>query len=205
MIEEEYTHKICIKCNNSKAIEHFGLCSNNKDGLLSSCKECVSLYQKEKYTSVESLIARIYNAQISSSKKRGHNPPSYTKSELQEWILSRDNFEYLYLEWVKSGYDMWLKPSIDRLKNDKGYYFGNIQLITWKENHSKPKKESLNKTTKISISISEENYNHIGDYAKKTGRSRSKAISMAVSEFLDKHNPNYKQKKILENYGSSKK
>jgi len=62
------------------------------------------------------------------------------------------------------------------------------------------------RTVKISITLDEQRCEHIADYADKTEVSRSRAIDMAVAEFLDKHNPNYKHKKTLENYhGSSKK
>lgn len=66
-------------------------------------------------------------------------------------------------------------------------------------------KNKKHRTVKISITIDEQRCEHIADYADKTEVSRSRAIDMAVAEFLDKHDPNYKQKKILENYGSSKK
>jgi len=67
-------------------------------------------------------------------------------------------------------------------------------------------KDNTHKTVKISVTITEENCSHIGDYAKKIERSRSKAIDMAVTEYLEKHDPNYKHKKILANYhGSSQR
>jgi len=55
-------------------------------------------------------------------------------------VYKQPNFEELYNNWVKHGYDKWYKPSVDRLNDDKGYSFSNIQLVTWKENSDKQHK-----------------------------------------------------------------
>lgn len=191
------THKKCKNCLKNKEIKYFGICSSSEDGLLLSCKKCTGEYQKKNYRSEVSLIGRIYNNQTGSSKRRGHNPPSYTKQELIDWVLSRPNFEYLYKKWVESNYNKWLKPSVDRLKNDKGYYFGNIQLITWDENQSNPRKEKSNLSEKISITIGIQNHKAIKEYASKIDRSKSKTIDLAIAEYLEKNVPNYKYKQIL--------
>lgn len=61
-------------------------------------------------------------------------------------------------------------------------------------------REDTTKTVKISITISKENCNHIDHYANKIDRSRSKAIDIAVTEYLERNDPNYKHKKILDSY-----
>ena len=54
--------------------------------------------------------------------------PSYSNVELREWILRQPNFDLLYNDWVKSGYKKELRPSVDRLDDYQGYFFGNIRL-----------------------------------------------------------------------------
>ena len=70
--------------------------------------------------------------------------PNYTSKELKEWVLSQSNFEELYNNWVKSNYNKDLTPSIDRIKDDKGYSFDNIQLVTWYYNNNKQYKNKKN-------------------------------------------------------------
>ena len=51
-----------------------------------------------------------------------------------EWSLSDPDFNTLYEDWVQSGYEIKLSPSIDRLDVDKGYELGNMRWITHSEN-----------------------------------------------------------------------
>lgn len=101
----------------------------------------------------QGVVSTIYYSQIRSSEMRNHPLPSYTKKELEKWIFSQPNFEKLYNDWVKSDYDRWLKPSIDRLDDYKPYSLDNIQLMTWKENliksHQDRKNGINNKQNKI--------------------------------------------------------
>ena len=82
------------------------------------------------------LVSTIYQAQRLSSKRRDHNPPEYTRQELESWMFSQNMFNELYSAWVLSGYDTDLKPSIDRVKNSVHYKFENIKITTWKENNN---------------------------------------------------------------------
>jgi len=129
--------KKCSICLKHKDLKYFHISKNTKTGLSYDCKECsakrVLKYRKTK----TGLINLLFNSQYRRSKRRGHEPPNYTKQGFNTWILSQQNFKKLYDNWVKSGYDKWLKPSVDRIDNYKGYCFDNIQLVTWKENYEK--------------------------------------------------------------------
>lgn len=86
----------------------------------------------------------IYHRQKNTSKRRGHNPPLYTKEELMVWLKKQDNFNLLWSNWVYSGYKTELVPSVDRLDDYKGYSLDNIQLITWEENNKKANDDEKN-------------------------------------------------------------
>jgi len=80
------------------------------------------------------VLGQIYSMQLTNSRKRGHSPPSYTLAEFRVYVIGLPNFESIYKEWQESGYDTDLRPSLDRLEDDKGYSFSNIKLVTWQEN-----------------------------------------------------------------------
>lgn len=91
-----------------------------------------------KYNRTEKgLLSSIYDGQKCSSKTRGHNPPSYTKEWLAEWLFSQPHFQEIFDGWITSGYDKDWKPSVDRKDDELGYSKHNIQLITFKENMDK--------------------------------------------------------------------
>ena len=83
------------------------------------------------------LVKKIYIAQRSTSILRGYNPPEYSLYELRHWMLSQNNFFILYKDWLNSGNETSLIPSIDRLNDYTGYSIDNIRLTTWGENRSK--------------------------------------------------------------------
>lgn len=130
--------KYCMACNTFKTYSNYYKAKYNKDGYMTKCKSCYSLIYFNKYNhSIRGIITAIYSAQKTTSKKRGHSKPTYSKIELTEWITSNPNFYKLYNKWVNSNYNKMLKPSIDRLDNSKGYSFDNIRLTDWKTNHNK--------------------------------------------------------------------
>ena len=65
------------------------------------------------------------------------NKVFFSLEEFQHTFLSDKKFNRLYKEWWKSNYNKQLKPSLDRIDNKKGYYFGNIHFLTWAENRFK--------------------------------------------------------------------
>lgn len=83
------------------------------------------------------LICVIYNNEKIRSKNKGWPAPAYDLNTLRRWVLSQDSFHVLYDQWVASGYDLDLKPSIDRLDNYKPYSLDNIQVVTWKDNNDR--------------------------------------------------------------------
>jgi len=107
--------------------------AKNKDWLL---KESLTL---------KGVSRIIYNQQKRTSITRGHQPPAYSLSELEDWLLKQPNFESI-LDNYKIEKTKWSKPSVDRVNNSKPYEMDNIQLMTWKENFDK---ESKNKSKSI--------------------------------------------------------
>lgn len=126
-------------CKEEKELTGFHKQSNCKDGHSTICKLCkINLTRKLPF-----VITLMYNAQVSSSKRRGHAPPEYTKDSLLSWLVGQPLFERLWNEWVDSGHLKHMKPSVDRIDDYKGYSMDNIQLMTWGENNKKGRDDVL--------------------------------------------------------------
>jgi hypothetical protein len=139
--------KQCTNCGKERTLSEFGYNKLTNDGRQSWCRVCdyerILNWKRGK----SGLISIIYSSQISSSRKRGYNPPEYSKQELMDWLFSKNKFHEIYDKWVESGYDKWTKPSVDRIDDYKGYSLGNIQIMTWRENldkFSNDKKSGIN-------------------------------------------------------------
>lgn len=85
----------------------------------------------------------MYAKQLERSRLKGFPMPDYSLQWLHDRFLNDIKFKRLYVEWVKSGYDKWKKPSIDRINRLKPYTKDNIQLLSWADNRAKENNERL--------------------------------------------------------------
>jgi hypothetical protein len=167
--------KQCSKCKQWLSLENFTKHKRYKDGLSCWCKQCHIEYNRQhkekkieynkryrnKYKKLlqkqiedyvktpNGLVVSIFTGERQKSKRRKMPAPEYTLEELREWVFSQKKFWRLYDEWVKSQYNKWKKPSIDRINCKKGYTFDNIHLLTWEENKFKSKIDKKFKAKKI--------------------------------------------------------
>ena len=102
-----------------------------------NCKECTTAIRKESGRTKHGVCLTMHSSQRQHSRTRGHIQPSYTPKELEIWLLSQKKFHIIYDEWVSTGYNKQMKPSCDRIEDDKPYSFDNIELKTYGENRSK--------------------------------------------------------------------
>lgn len=124
----------CTKCNNQKNEDDF---RKTKSGFISACRVCENIMSKAYQKTEKGLIAAAYSHQKYRSYRRKHPIPTYTLFELREWVFSQSNFKKLFDNWVNSGYQKKIYPSIDRIDDSMGYSLDNIQLITWEMNNTK--------------------------------------------------------------------
>ena len=77
----------------------------------------------------------------SYGKQRDRRNVKYTLNQLHSKFLNDRRFLRLVDEWVKSGFNKQLKPTIDRINCMKDYTLNNIQILTWAENRYKQRFE----------------------------------------------------------------
>lgn len=129
--------KFCTKCNIEKDILNF-----NKNRY--ECRDCQRIYKLKYRHTIKGLLSKIYSSQKETSIKRHHVPPSYTLEELTTFILKKDNFNSLFINWEKSNFNKMLVPSMDRINDYLPYTLNNILLTTWQENKNKYHREHKN-------------------------------------------------------------
>ena len=135
---------ICKDCGKSKPLDEFSRNKRMTNGHLSSCKKCCCKYADIASKTKDGLITKMYASQRRHSKKRGHNPPTYTNNELKEWLFAQKEFHELYDKWKRLDYQKKYIPSVDRLDDYSGYSLSNIQITTWNENMKKGHRDSRN-------------------------------------------------------------
>ena len=74
--------------------------------------------------------------------------------------LNDEKYNFLYKQWVLSNYDKNMKPSFDRIDNKKCYSFDNLQIMTWRENNAKGRRECMKAVRQYDLS---------GNYIKTYG------------------------------------
>ena len=180
-------YKRCKHCGELKPISEFYKHKSRKDGLLDECKVCKNEYDKQYRRTKKGLVSAIYSHQRRSSEKRGHPMPTYTNKELKEWLYSQKKFHELYDNWKSSGFNKWLKPSVDRIDDYKPYTLDNIQIVTWRDNayryYEDKKRGANNKQNKAVLQFSLDGgfiaeYYSISEADRRTGIS-FKSISNA--------------------------
>lgn len=91
---------------------------------------------------IKQKITSLRNSMIANSKSRGHQSPKLSLKQFKLWITSQPRWDNIVANWVDSGFNTYLAPSVDRLNNDKSYTLNNIQLVTWVENMANNYKDS---------------------------------------------------------------
>jgi len=56
------------------------------------------------------------------------------REEFYSWAESCPEFDRLYSEWMASGCQRKLAPSVDRIDSSQGYFVGNMEWVTHSEN-----------------------------------------------------------------------
>jgi len=132
--------KRCTKCGAEKDFRDFRKALNCRQGVRPECRVCNQLQAKTPLNHTN----QMYSNQKSTSKRRGHMPPSYTKNTFRRWCMKQPVYHELHADWVASDYSRLLAPSCDRINDYKPYTLDNLQLMTWNENKLKGESDRKN-------------------------------------------------------------
>ncbi len=202
--------QICTKCNINKPIKDFPKNSTSNNKYTKRCKVCVYTQVQKYHKTIDGLVAKIFNSQNSTSKRRGYTKPTYTQNDLKKWIVSQPNFQELYDNWVKSKYLSDLSPSCDR-HNDTGdydylpYSLDRLILTTFKKNREKlyyDKRNGINnKNNRVVIQYSLDfvqiaEYHSLREAARVTGVAHSTISNLCSGKYKKGKLFNWKYKQF---------
>ncbi len=129
------TTKQCTKCKTIRNLSEYQKDKNTKSGYRPTCKECSYASTIRWNRSKKGVITHTWHHQVRHSKTRGHQPPTYTREELSEWMMSSTDFHVMYDNWCRLDYQSDYRPSVDRLDNSIGYTMANIRLVSFRDNY----------------------------------------------------------------------
>jgi len=147
--------KFCSTCNEEKRLEDFHKKSSNSDGLEYDCKICANKKIRDRRKRTNNSATKVYEKTLKGKlirtyrnmlsrvkgilKNKEHlykGLEILDKEDFYKWSLDNKEYEILFNQWVSSGYDLKLSPSIDRKDASKGYTLDNIRWVTFSENCS---------------------------------------------------------------------
>ena len=195
--------KPCKDCGIEKPLAEFKKHSENKDGRSGNCRGCIAIKQREyrtqtgnnathRYEKTKSgFLMRLYRnmkSRITGVQKAKfylyEGKTILNKEDFYKWAMNSPKFNSLFDAWEKSGYEIRLAPSVDRINSGFGYEIENMEWVTQLENSIRSKNGAtiLNLETGIYYDSIEEACfsNNISRYhlLKKMKRHKSNLIAV---------------------------
>ena len=110
-----------------------------RDYRIKNGNSCTKKYERTKKGKLMRTYRNMQSRVKGIVKKKAHlyvDLDILPKGDFYEWSLSSEDFNTLYEDWVASGYNKRLSPSIDRIDVEKGYTPDNMRWLTHSENSS---------------------------------------------------------------------
>lgn len=124
--------KKCRTCKVEMDLVKFRKDLSKKDNKCISCKVCEAVKREKLSRTKNGVIQTLYSGMRGICKRHQWTMPSFTKNELQQYLLEDEGFNRLYEVFVKSDYKTTIK--IDRVDHSLNFTLQNIQVATFREN-----------------------------------------------------------------------
>jgi len=178
---------ICRHCGRSGGAELFPKSVMAKFKTTGDCRDCRNNRRRElqvqrkgqpRTYDFRRFTGNLYTTQRKSSKERGHSPPEYTLEQFRTWVQEQSGFEGMVERWVASGFQLPMKPTVDRVNPLEPYRLDNIQLVTVRKNNQKARFDAQVVYTFMSRlydegspQFKERFHRHLSEMSKKANRS----------------------------------
>lgn len=128
----------CKECVRKHTFDLYELNKNQEEYILKR-KEVNKIYRQKSKQNLKHWISKIYDAMRTRNRKNFDLELPFSKEEFIQWLKTNywEKLNNMYQEYIDSGYDKYLCPSIDRINDYDSYCFPNMQLLTWRENDLK--------------------------------------------------------------------
>lgn len=116
-------------------------------------EEWAKLYEKTPKGFLMRTYRNMQSRVTGVQRKKAHlylGLPILSRQDFYAWARSSHEFWRLYQQWVKSGYDRRLSPSINRINTDEGYIVSNMEWLTHSVNSSLGGSSHKRKSNKVS-------------------------------------------------------
>jgi hypothetical protein len=144
--------KVCIRCGGEYPVSEF-VPHKYGDGYANQCRICLNEIQRDRrkrnrnsitlqYEKTKrGFLMRLYHnmsCRINGVQKMKRHLYEgkflLSKDVFYEWAINCAVFHALWNEWVVSGHNMKLTPSVDRINSNEGYFLSNMEWVTHSEN-----------------------------------------------------------------------
>lgn len=124
--------KLCSACGELKPLSDFYASKKTKDKRGAYCKICNTKKCRDYSFSFEGWLRNAYHTLKLHQRKRFNSELDYTKEDLRAWI-NIDEFDYLFENYIKSGYQKKYSVCLYRKDYEKEYTLENLQMISFEE------------------------------------------------------------------------
>lgn len=197
--------KVCTKCHISKDITEFNKDSSKKDGLYSSCKECVNLMKRTYYSNNREKCIRqsIESANRNIEKTRARKL-RYSRSERGKEYSRLYRLENT--DKIKENNKKWVRNNIEKVRGYKRKYRENNpekikQYNSYNEYYKKRKKQRLQNDP---LFLLKERIGCLIRNSTKNGYKNSKStdiLQISIEEFKTYLENQFEDNMSWNNYG----
>lgn len=124
-------------CGCEKPIVHLNISENLNYSNENYYREYAKRYKK---TTV-GYLKDLYHAMNGRNQNKGFGHLPFSLNEFVDKYSKHYDFVKLFEDYKDNNFDIDLAPSIDRINPNLGYFYENMQFITWKDNKEKGFKE----------------------------------------------------------------